>query len=142
MTRMTTTTPDAARPANLRPHRPAPGAPLRGVVFSLVGGILACLVVCAPAAAKKPPARWAVIAGTLFSPDATLVRGAPVEVRQVNGKKHWITTTDDAGEFDLPVPAGRADYEIHAKIRGFQPLTAKVHVEADEKVTIFLHLQK
>jgi len=104
--------------------------------------LLACLALGGPALAKKPAVHWAVIAGTLFTPEATLARGAQVEVRQLNGKKHWSTTTDDAGEFDVPVPAGHADYEIEAKFRGFQPLKAKVQVQADEKVTVFLHLQR
>lgn len=71
-------------------------------------------------------------------------------IRRLQGKKaKWQLTSDHAGEFAQRVPAGKADYEVWADLKGVKTNSGErlhlaqkvaVHVEYDERVDIGLHL--
>jgi hypothetical protein len=107
-------------------------------------------------AEQKP---YALIFGTVFSADGRLVYGVPVKVRRADKKKTLQESmSDHQGEFAFRVPPGPADYLVWADIKpskkkGSEPppspaagaqtqsgMEVKVHVDADERVDISLHL--
>ena len=95
----------------------------------------------AGAAAQKPGQPYALIAGTVFfEENGHLVRGAEVEVKEKDGKKHWRAKTDDAGEFAIRVPAGQAVYNVVVQFPGYQTAQKEVPVTEDERVDVVLHL--
>ena len=113
----------------------------------LDAALLACLVMAAATvtsaeAGQKRQQPYALLVGTVFyEENGFLVRGARVEVRQKDGKKHWESRTNDAGEFSIRVPAGQAVYVIQAEVPGREPARKEVQVENDERVDIVLHLK-
>ena len=119
---------------------------------------LIAATLCAPAAAQKQKP-YALIYGTVFSADGRVVYGVPVKVRRADKKKTLLDTmSDHSGEFAFRVPPGPADYIVWAdlkppKKKPSEPSPApaagpqaqsgmelKVHVDADERVDISLHL--
>jgi hypothetical protein len=107
-------------------------------------------------AEQKP---YALIFGTVFSSDGRLMYGVPVKVRRADKKKPLQEAmSDHQGEFAFRVPPGPADYLVWADIKppkkkGPAPppqpagdaqtqsgIEVKVHVDADERVDISLHL--
>lgn len=121
--------------------RPLPWTGLKQVVSLLAAGILSCTLAVGQRH-KKPPAPpdYALITGSVFNPQGTLIPNATVEVHQVNGSHHWDAVTDDMGEFYVQVPPGKMDYRVRASASGYAPDQMVVHVIADERETIFLHL--
>jgi hypothetical protein len=118
-----------------RSKRPFEAALLMGLLLAA-----ATLGVAEPGQKRFQP--YALLAGTVFyEENGFLVRGARVEVRQKDGKKHWQANTNDAGEFAIQVPAGKAVYVVQAEISGRQPDRKEVEVENDERVDIVLHLK-
>ena len=95
---------------------------------------------------KKAAAPYALIFGTVYGPDQTPVYGATVHIRRADGKKlkGGELHSDHQGEFALRVPAGEADYLVHADLKtdAGKRLSAesKVHISNDERVDIGLHL--
>jgi hypothetical protein len=85
---------------------------------------------------------YALLVGTVFYEETGfLVRGARVQVRLKDTKKHWEANTNDAGEFAIQLPVGKAVYLVQAEIAGHQPDSKEVEVEKDERVDIVLHLK-
>ena len=132
-------------------------------LFSLSALLLAvlaslCLPVKVPAAAAsareklKPTDHYALIFGTVWGPDDHPVHGVTVKIRRARDKKpKWVLTSDHAGEFAQRVPAGKAEYEVWADLKGVKTRSGErlylaqkvaVHVEYDERVDIGLHLTK
>lgn len=110
--------------------------------------VLLWVVACAaaPAIARSADAPYALIFGTVWSPDSHPVYGVHVKLRRAGEKKfRWEAYSDHRGEFAIRVPAGRADYVLvpelaHAK---HQPLPQNnIHVENDERVDIGVHLTR
>ena len=109
--------------------------------------------VCAIAAkgARPKPNPYALIFGTVWTPDNRPLYGVKVKIRRADKKKaHWELISDHNGEFAQRLPAGRADYLVWADLKGYkfpnskqlQPgEEVKVHVEGDERVDIGLHLK-
>lgn len=97
--------------------------------------------------AVEPPGQrrfepYALLVGTVFyEENGFLVRGANIEVRQKDGKKHWQANTNDEGSFSIRVPAGKAVYVVQAQISGREPDRREVEVKNDERVDIVLHLK-
>ena len=100
---------------------------------------------------KEKP--YALIFGTVWSPDAHPVYGVRVKIRRAEDKKaRWEMYSNHLGEFEQRVPAGKADYVVWADIKrpkkaksGTQGNHAevpevKVHIEYDERVDTGLHL--
>ena len=126
--------------------------------FCLLLMLLFCALVpqatrgnAAPTTKKlKPDDPYALIFGTVWGPDNRAVYGVKVDIRRASDKKpKWEVYSDHAGEFAQRVPAGKADYEVWADLKGVkttdgQPLhlveKVSVHVEYDERVDIGLHL--
>jgi hypothetical protein len=106
----------------------------------LVLGVV--LLVLSAAAAQKPGQPYALIVGTVFFEDSgRLVRGASVEVKQKEGRKHWGSSTNMEGEFSLRLPAGKGVYIVEARAEGRAPDRKEVEITGDERVDIVLHLK-
>jgi len=100
-----------------------------------------------PAAAPPPKESikpYALIVGTVYTPDDRPVYGATVKIRRAEDKKaRWELSSDHQGEFAQRLPAGAADYVISADFKAQKihlKAEKKVHVENDERVDISLHL--
>lgn len=91
--------------------------------------------------AVKP---YALIFGTVWSPDGRPAYGVSVKIRRAEEKKaRWELYSDHRGEFAQRVPAGAADYVVWADLKGPKDRPrpeAKVHIQNDERVDISLHL--
>jgi len=115
--------------------------------------LLAAIVSAAPSKRSAPPDSpaepgqkrfepYALLVGTVFYEESGfLVRGAHIDVRQKEGKKHWDSKTNEEGSFSIRVPAGRGVYVVQAQISGREPDRKEVQVENDERVDIVLHLK-
>ena len=100
----------------------------------------------------KPTDRYALIFGTVWSPDDHPVYGVKVYIRRVPDKKpRWELISDHAGEFAQRLPARKADYMVWADLKGVKTADGHalhlaqevaVHVEYDERVDIGLHLTR
>jgi hypothetical protein len=110
-------------------------------------------VPCTWAAADRDQATgkpYALIVGTVWSPDDHPLYGVKVEIRRADQKRSkWELHSDHHGEFALRVPAGRADYLVNPDLSGYKLLNGrklqagravKVHIENDERTDIGLHL--
>lgn len=97
---------------------------------------------------RKP---YALIFGTVWGPDDRPVYGVKVRIRRADQKKaKWELNSDHSGEFAQRLPAGKADYVVWADTKALKPLSGKklepgaevrVHIEADERADIGLHLK-
>jgi len=99
------------------------------------------------------PQRHAVIFGTVWGPDNRALPGVEVKIRRAtdNQKKaHWTIYSNRRGEFEVAVPAGKADYLIRAVTRHYKLPDGKhlqdsaevtVHIENDERADTGLHLK-
>ena len=98
---------------------------------------------------KEKP--YALIFGTVWSPDNRHVYGVKIKCRRSDQKKpHWEQYSDHNGEFAFRVPAGKADYLVSADLKDFKSLEGKkfqappevtVHIENDERTDIGVHLK-
>ncbi len=116
--------------------------------------LLSSLVVGVAHAQKqpKPGQPYALIFGTVWSPDDRPVYGVKVKIRRVQDKKaKWELLSDHQGEFAQRLPAGKADYVVWADLKDFKTADGTilyagqdvtVHVAGDERVDIGLHLTK
>ena len=123
--------------------------------FVLIGLLLfvgtAIAVRPAPAAEKKSEKPYALIFGTVWSPDNHPLYGVTVKIRRADDKKaRWELYSDHNGEFAQRVPAGKADYVVWADLKGYKYNNNKqlqvgtevtVHIENDERADIGLHLR-
>ena len=121
------------------------GAGAAGVLALL----LAMLTTLAPPAVAEaaprddPKKPYALIFGTVWSPDHRGVPGVRVKVRRADKKKaQWELVSDARGEFAQRVPAGAAEYVVWAEPKGKhqQRVEVKVRIENDERADIGLHL--
>lgn len=113
---------------------------------------LATLLAPHPAIASKPvkETSYALIFGTVWSPDGQPVYGVRVKIRRADQKKsHWELYSDHAGEFAQRVPAGKADYMVWADLKDYKLPNGRhlragtevtVHIENDERADLGLHL--
>jgi hypothetical protein len=96
---------------------------------------------------EKP---YALIYGTVWSPDSHPLYGVKIRIRRADQKKpHWELYSDHQGEFAQRVPAGQADYFVSADLKGYKtpsgrqlrlPQEVKVHVTYDEREDTGVHL--
>ena len=115
------------------------------ILFALTGGL-------AVAGPKEPDKHFGLIFGTAYGPDDHPLYGVRVEIRAA-GKKHpsWELLSDHRGEFAQRVPPGPGDYVITGEAEVVSPQTnkkkrlkgeAKVHIEAEERQDVGLHLSE
>ena len=93
---------------------------------------------------------YALIFGTVFDPDSHTLYGVKVKIRRANEKKAgWELYSNHTGEFAQRVPPGPADYVVWADVKGYKLVDGrrvqpgpevKVHIDADERSDIGLHL--
>ena len=132
---------------------------LRSLFRVVLSGFLLC-VLCfgwvwpATAGGKGPhdkPKPYALIFGTVWSPDNRPLYGVKIKIRRADQKKaRWELYSDRNGEFAQRLPPGRADYLVWPDLKGYKPPVGKqlqpgeevkVHIEGDERVDIGLHLK-
>ncbi len=106
-------------------------------------------------AGEDPKKHYALIFGTVYGNDDRPLYGVRITIHPV-GRKHpnWDLISDHRGEFAQRVPPGPEDYEIKgeavmapvedgkpqpAKKKTFNAAT-KIHVEAEERKDVSLHL--
>jgi hypothetical protein len=106
--------------------------------------LLACLLLAAvPAVGQKRFQPYALVYVTVFyEENGFLVRGAHVEVRLKDTKKHWDANTNEEGSAAIQVPAGKGVYVVQSQISGRVADRKEVQVENDERVDVVLHLRK
>jgi hypothetical protein len=106
-------------------------------------------------AGTGPPAKpkpYALIYGTVWDPDGHAIYGVKVKIRlatDTKKKTRWEVYSNHTGEFAQRVPIGKADYIVTADVKGYKTPSGKrlkpgpevtVHIEADERSDIGLHL--
>lgn len=94
---------------------------------------------------KRAEQPYALIYGTVWSPEGMPVYGVPIRIRRADEKKaRWQLISNHLGEFAQRVPAGKADYVVWAEIkikgRETEKPEVRVHIENDERADISLHL--
>lgn len=114
---------------------------------------------------KREPPKYALLYGTVYDAAGRHLYGATIKIRRAGSRKVlWEQTSDHSGEFAQRVPPGPADYILwvdtgkhsdrfaddaekaspqgneHGAVHGGQAV--KVHVNADERVDLGLHLPK
>lgn len=91
---------------------------------------------------EKPSVQYALIKGSVFREDGFSLRGARVVCRRTaDAKPHGETISGEGGEFAFRVPVGKAQYEITAEARGFEPATRIVEIQQDERRDISIVLK-
>ena len=99
----------------------------------------------------KPQAKpYALIFGTVFDPDGHTLYAVKVKIRRADDKKaRWEIYSNHTGEFAQRVPVGPGDYVVWADVKGYKLADGrrlepgpevKVHIDADERSDIGLHL--
>lgn len=99
---------------------------------------------------RKGEKPYALIYGTVWSPDAHPIYGVKVLIRRADQKKpRWKLFSDHQGEFAQRVPVGPADYLVVTDLKGLKtpdgrplrlPDEVKVHITFDEREDIGVHL--
>ena len=100
---------------------------------------------------------YGLIFGTAYAPDDRTLYGVKIQIHPA-GKKHpsWELMSDHRGEFAQRVPPGPADYVISGEAE-YAPMEngvpqmskkkrlkaeAKVHIEAEERQDVGLHMHE
>src|SRR4030088_132625 len=101
---------------------------------------------------QRPDQPYALIFGTVWGPDDHPLYGVKVKIRRAQDKRaRWELYSDHRGEFAQRISAGKADYVVWADLKNFKSADGKplhpaqgvaVHVEADERVDVSLHLTR
>ena len=117
----------------------------------VVLAVLSPLISQASSRQVDPRKPYALIFGTVWGPDDRPVYGVRIRIRRADQKKaKWELYSDHSGEFAQRLPAGKADYVVWADTKGMKSLDGKklepgpgvtVHIEADERSDIGLHLK-
>jgi hypothetical protein len=122
-----------------RPHKAVAAFAVLAFLFVSSSGI-------GTASPLQTPKEYALIYGTVWSPDNHPVHGATVKIRRADAKHaRWERISDHAGEFAQRLPVGKADYVVSAEIRtehGIARAETTVHIENDERADIALHLKE
>jgi hypothetical protein len=124
------------------------------VLAALTCLTLISILTCPVFAGNAPaPQHHAFIFGSVWGPDERPLAGMEVKVRRADDRKkkaRWTMYSNRRGEFEVAVPAGKADYVIWAVTRHYKLPDGKhlqdtpevaVHVENDERADTGLHLK-
>jgi hypothetical protein len=116
--------------------------------------VASLLLLCAfgiilPAAGKdrKPPAPYAVIAGTVFRNSGFALPGAEVELtaggqgQDAQKFKKMKTLSDARGEFAFRVPPVAADYKVTVRAAGYRAQEKPVSVAGEVRMDVFFSLE-
>lgn len=105
----------------------------------------------ASAGKKKHEKPYSLIFGTVWGPDNRPLYAVKVKIRRAEDKKaRWELYSDHNGEFAQRLPPGPADYLVWADLKGYKSSVGKqlqpgpevgVHIDADERADIGLHLK-
>jgi hypothetical protein len=121
----------------------------------VVPGIVLALLFSSALAGEDPKKHYALIFGTIYDSTDRPVYGVKITIHPVNRKKPtWDLISDHRGEFAQRVPPGPEDYVIAgqaemAPVENGKPqpskrkrvkAEAKVHIGAEERVDVNLHL--
>ena len=129
----------------LRPLRPATDGALALLLLLSCGAFGACFAMPGPAPQKNSTAKdYALIVGTVWSPDNRPVAGVPIKIRRATDKKaKWELVSDSRGEFAQRVPPGTQQYVIQADIKtpkGQPKPEITVQIDDNERKDVGLHL--
>lgn len=100
---------------------------------------------------RPKPKDYAIIFGTVWSPDDLPVPDIKVKIRKASEKKaRWELYSNRRGEFEQRVPVGPGDYVIWVETKGYKLPNGKhlqaspmvtVHVDNDEREDTGVHLK-
>ena len=124
-------------------RNPAAGRGSRSCAAAWVCAAVLLLALPAVTAGKQAPEQpYALIHGTVWTPDLRPAYGIKIQIRRAGEKKVlWERMSDHLGEFAVRVPAQVADYIVVAEPGGKRPqVETKVHINSDERVDIGVHL--
>lgn len=106
--------------------------------FAVCGALLGLVFASTLFAEKKKnaPEAYAIIGGTVFLDSGVAQPGAKVvlSTKAVPAKKLQEQTSSPHGEFAFRVPAGPGFYVVTANLKGFDPASKEVEIEAQEQV--------
>ena len=109
------------------------GRDLPGFLFFLVGGCLAVVLLCAPAARAQVSA---AISGRVTDPSGATVSGAAVLAKNAGTGETRSGVTDDAGRFWVPSLAV-GEYEVHVTKQGFQEqVRGGIHLSVGQEASV------
>jgi hypothetical protein len=119
--------------------------------------LLACLsvfLILSTVSLGRQPAQsgdYALIFGTVWSPDDHPLAGVRVKIRRAGEKKaRWEAYSNRRGEFAQRVPVGKQEYIVWADTKGYKSPNGRhlqpgpevtVRIESNERADIGLHLQ-
>jgi hypothetical protein len=123
---------------------------LPGLALAILASSPSTLAGSAPAQSNvKLEKPYALIFGTVWSPDNRPVYGVKIQIRRVTDRKAtWEIFSDHNGEFAQRVPVGKQDYVVWADLKGVKLASGKpqkaeevqVHIDNDERADIGVHL--
>jgi hypothetical protein len=113
--------------------------------FVLVALLLGFAAWASPAQKVAP---YAVVAGTVFREPGFAMAGVEVVLTfmevpagQKRLPKPMRAESDSRGEFAFHVPAGKAEYKVSAKAKGFTGEEKTASVQNDERIDVNLELR-
>jgi hypothetical protein len=114
------------------------------VIVAMSAILLQAQTTTASSGEKKLAKEYALLFGTVWSPQGRPVYGVHLKIRRADEKKpRWERISDHNGEFAVRVPPGKADYIVTAEIKASKAKARPemtVHVDNDERVDFGLHL--
>ena len=109
-----------------------------GFLFFVAGGLLAAILLCAPATSAQVSAS---ISGRVTDPTGATVTGAAISATNVETGETRIALTDDAGRYYVAALAV-GEYEVHAKKQGFQEqVRSGIHLVVGQEASVDLVLK-
>lgn len=106
--------------------------------LALVGGSLAAVLLCSPAARAQVSA---AISGRVTDPSGATVSGAAVTAKNVETGETRGTVTDDAGRYWVPSLAV-GEYELHVMKKGFQEqVRGGIHLAVGQEASVDMALK-
>jgi hypothetical protein len=98
--------------------------------------LLAGALAASAAQKPKPGEPYAIVGGTVFSESGQPLPAAKVVLASKSqpAKKLQEQLSSPRGEFAFRVPPGPAVYTLTATLKGFEPASKEVEIEAQEQV--------
>ncbi len=131
-------------PTKKRPRRKKTRTRIGTKLLRLTALLLLCFF---GASAGDKPKAYAVVAGTVFRESGFVFSGAEVILQTTvppPGVKHakpLSLRSDARGEFAFHVPAGKAEYSVSVKAKGFVGEEKPAKIESEERVDIYFTLR-
>ena len=110
----------------------------RALPLALLGGSLAAILLCVPAARAQVSA---AISGRVTDPSGATVSGATVMAKNVETGESRSAVTDDAGHYWVPSLAV-GEYEVHVTKPGFQEQVREgIHLVVGQEASVDMELK-